>query len=152
MSSVFVVKLNELYPNCIDIAETVVSEERIFSSRKEAESWLFKNGFRIGQRCFLKYSPEDGCEWIRRDDVYWNYIDVTIQEYELDDYSNSIFKNHTPRMSPQQHARHFDIKGFNNKTMEFKSMEEYQKQLQKILVDQKHAESKKQSAGELLIK
>ena len=140
MSSIFVVKLNELYPNCIDIAETVISEERVFSSRKEAEKWLYKNGFRLGRRWFMKYSPEDCCEWIRKDDVYWNYIDITIQEYELDDPSSSIFKNHSPRMSPKQHGSHFDIKEFNNKTLEFKTMEDYQKYFQSNL-EQKQNES-----------
>lgn len=124
MESIVVVRLKELFPDWMGLMLEVNSENRAFSSMEKAEKWLYKNGFRIGQRHFFNYTPKDGKEWIREDDVAWNYVTVEFEEYELDIDDESEFKNHFPRMSPEAYGRYFSEEYFQNKITEFKSMAE----------------------------
>lgn len=124
MESVVVVRLRELFPDYMGVMKEANIENRAFSSMEKAEEWLYRNGFRIGQRCFFNYTPKDGKEWIREDDVAWNYVTVVFEEYKLDSGKESVFKDHFPRMSPETYGRHFSEECFQNKITEFKSMAE----------------------------
>lgn len=137
MESVVVVKLKELFPDCVGFMKEINSEERVFSSMEKAEEWLYKNGFRIGQRCFFNYTPKDGKEWIRENDVAWNYVTVEFEEYELDIDDESVFKDHFPRMSPEAYGRHFSEELFLNKITEFESMAECEQHILSSLAEDK---------------
>ena len=67
-------------------------EKRAFSSMAQAEEWLLNNGFYLGQRDFLNYNPKDMVEWCRLTDALWEFIDVEITMYAIDDFSDSRFK------------------------------------------------------------
>lgn len=54
-------------------------------------------GFRItglymDREVFFNY-PEGGKEWFHKDDIYLEYIDVTITEFHVDDMTESKFKD-----------------------------------------------------------
>lgn len=72
--------------------ESIDEELRMFSSMEKAETWLLNNGFTYGQRSFFRY-PENDKEWIHKDDIIWEYIQVEIKEIDIDDLSESKFKN-----------------------------------------------------------
>lgn len=72
--------------------ETVDEEARLFSTMEAAHTWLKDNGFVYGQRDFFNYS-KGGMEWLHKDDISLEYIDVTIEEMDVDDMANSKFKN-----------------------------------------------------------
>ena len=72
--------------------EPVDEEVRLFSSICLAEKWLTDNGFIYGQRRFLTY-PTGDKEWFHKDDLGMEYVDVVITEMNLDDQTESKFKN-----------------------------------------------------------
>ena len=55
---------------------------RLFSDRVKAEDWLKQNGFSYHPRTFLKGDPLD---WCYEKEAAWDFIDVCINEYEVDD-------------------------------------------------------------------
>lgn len=125
MESVVIVELSELYPDFMERMEQINYEIRAFSSMENAENWLYGNGFRIGQRYFWNYHPEDAKEWIRKNDVRWNFIQVTVKEYVLDDEKRSLFEKHKPRMSLESLEIFSDTFKYN-KITESKSMSEFE--------------------------
>lgn len=72
--------------------EPVDEECKLFSSMKTAEAWLLDNGFVYGQRSFFNY-PTGDKEWFHVDDIGIEYIDVFIMEMNVDDLTDSKFKN-----------------------------------------------------------
>lgn len=72
--------------------EPVDEESRLFSSLSLAEEWLTNNGFIYGQRSFFDY-PDGDKEWFHKDDISIEYVDVVITEIDLDDQTESKFKN-----------------------------------------------------------
>ena len=72
--------------------EPVDKEDRLFSSMEAVETWLADNGFIYGQRSFFNY-PEGGKEWIHKDDISMEYVDVSIREMVINDSGESKFKN-----------------------------------------------------------
>lgn len=72
--------------------DPVDEESRLFSSMEKAEEWLTSNGFVYGQRSFFYYRT-DGKEWFHKDDVDLEYVNVDIIEMDMDDLSESKFKN-----------------------------------------------------------
>lgn len=72
--------------------EPVDEEVRLFSSICLAEKWLTDNGFIYGQRRFFTY-PTGDKEWFHKDDLGMEYVDVVITEMNLDDQTESKFKN-----------------------------------------------------------
>ena len=72
--------------------EPVEKESRLFSSILLAEEWLADNGFIYGQRSFFNY-PAGGKQWFHKDDISLEYVDVVITEMDLDDQTESKFKN-----------------------------------------------------------
>lgn len=56
------------------------------------EEWLTDNGFIYGQRSFFNY-PDGDKEWFHKDDISMEYVDVVITEMDLDDQTESKFKN-----------------------------------------------------------
>lgn len=72
--------------------EPVDEELRLFSSMEKAETWLVNNDFVYGQRSFFNY-PSDDKEWFHKDDMPLEYIDVNLIEMNMDDLSESKFKN-----------------------------------------------------------
>ena len=98
------VTLRELYEGFLKM-EVQQEEERAFSSMEEAEKWLKENSFilGLGRRPFLNYRGE-GNEWIKRNEPSWNFIDVTIKEYRMDDRSPTVFRHFIPRMAPWEYS------------------------------------------------
>ena len=88
---VIILNLKRMTVDSLDL-EVKECENRAFSSMAQAEEWLRNNGFYLGQRDFLKYDPKDSVEWCRLTDALWEFIDVEIAKYSLDDFSNSCFK------------------------------------------------------------
>lgn len=72
--------------------EPVDEEIRLFSTLEEVEKWLTANGFVYGQRTFFDY-PTGDQEWFHKDDIRQEYIDVILMEIDVDDLSESKFKN-----------------------------------------------------------
>ncbi len=65
---------------------------RLFTYSSLAEKWLTDNGFIYGQRRFFNY-PAGDKEWFHKDDMSMEYVDVVITELNLDDQTESKFKN-----------------------------------------------------------
>lgn len=72
--------------------EPVDEEVRLFSSICLVEKWLTDNGFIYGQRSFFNY-PTGDKEWFHKDDIGMEYVDVVITEMDLDDQTESKFKD-----------------------------------------------------------
>lgn len=72
--------------------DPIDEEIRLFSSMKAAETWLADNGFIYGQRSFFNYS-KGYKEWFHKDDLSVEYIKVAITEMDIDNLSESKFKN-----------------------------------------------------------
>ena len=85
----------------------------------------------------FEQNPEDGKEWIRENDVAWNYVTVEFEEYELDIDDESVFKDHFPRMSPEAYGRLFSEELFLNKITEFESMAECEQHILSSLAEDK---------------
>ena len=84
----------ELRMMCLHVirVEEEEREVRLFSSIEKSNEWLLDNGFYLGQRDFFRYR-DNRKEWVHRNDKSWHYIDVHIFEYELDDLSDSEYKD-----------------------------------------------------------
>ena len=67
-------------------------EERTFSSMEEAERWLKANGFFRGRKYFWNY-PGDMQEWCHEGERHWEYLDVEIRPFRLDDGKLSRYEN-----------------------------------------------------------
>lgn len=72
--------------------EPVDEEVRLFSSMRLVKKWLKHNGFIYGQRSFLNY-PDGDKEWIHKDDIALEFVNVDITKMKLDDQKKSKFKN-----------------------------------------------------------
>ena len=72
--------------------EPADEEARLFSSMCLAEKWLTDNGFIYGQRRFFNYTS-GGKEWFHKDDMSMEYVGVVITELNLDNQTESKFKN-----------------------------------------------------------
>lgn len=57
-------------------------QDRVFSNRVKAEEWLRQNGFSYRRRIFLEGDP---LEWCHEKEEAWDFIDVHINEYKVDD-------------------------------------------------------------------
>lgn len=60
--------------------------------REYEKEWLTDNGFIYGQRSFFNY-PTGDKEWFHKDDISMEYVDVVITKMNLDDQTESKFKN-----------------------------------------------------------
>ncbi len=125
MESIIIVTLQEKYPDPLGRMKVINSESKAFASMEKAESWLYDNGFRIGRRSFFDYRREDTYEWIHKYDVYWNYVDVSFEQFEVNDNSKSIFRGHYHRIGLELQSFYFEGesgKFRENTVTEFKSM------------------------------
>ena len=86
------VELIMMYPGVLNY-EPKDKEVRAFSTKKQAEQWLMNNGFCYGRRFNYMYEGSEG-EWLHKNETYWHYIEVRFHTYELDDISDSKFKNY----------------------------------------------------------
>ena len=68
------------------------TEKRAFSTRRSAELWLKDNGFFKGRRSWFNYK-NDYWDWCREDERSWDFIDVEVEEYDLDLDADSRFKD-----------------------------------------------------------
>ena len=82
--------LNHMRPGVLTM-EVKETETRAFSSMEIAEKWLSENNFYKGRRAFFKY-PDDYQEWCHPDEMSWDYVDVIINEYPVDEDAISRFK------------------------------------------------------------
>ena len=74
----------------IVVDKPVSTEVRLFSSRKKAERWLLDNYFYLARRRYFKGDPLD---WCHEGEELWDRIDVDIEKYEIDDESDSVFRD-----------------------------------------------------------
>ena len=86
----YYVKLTRMQIQAITM-EPVDEEVRLFSSMRLVKKWLTHNGFIYGQRSFFYY-PTGDKEWIHKDDIALEFVDVTITEMKLDDWAESKFE------------------------------------------------------------
>ena len=78
-------------------------EVRAFSSMDRATQWLEENNFYYGRRYFFNYKG-DAKEWCHKNDVSWEFIDVIINEYEIDDTEVSGYRWFFPKEAPWAEA------------------------------------------------
>ena len=64
-------------------------EDRLFSTRGNAEKWLKQNGFSYRPRQFLEGDPID---WCHEKEEAWDFIDVEISEIDADDETPFFFE------------------------------------------------------------
>ena len=74
-------------------------EVRAFSSMDRATQWLEENNFYYGRRYFFNYKG-DAKEWCHKQDVSWEYIDVRINVYTIDDTEVSVYRWFVPKEAP----------------------------------------------------
>ena len=94
------ITLRHMLPDAITM-EVEETEERAFSTRDKAEQWLKANGFFEGRRSWFDYK-DDSYEWCHKDEKYWNYIAVQLDEYDMDMEDESRFKDFNFGTTPWQ--------------------------------------------------
>lgn len=82
--------LKHMRPGVLTMEE-IETETRAFSSLEIAEQWLLENNFYKGRRPFFKY-PDNMQEWCHPDEMSWDFVDVIIDQFPVDETSASRFK------------------------------------------------------------
>ena len=68
------------------------SEQLAFSDMTKAEAWLKDNGFYLGRRPWFNYK-NDYQEWCHTGEKSWDFVDVAVESFEVDEMEESQYKD-----------------------------------------------------------